>query len=59
MIMLDRIAAEVRERLEDPSLELVQVLEAGTWKAGREKARELRPDTGGPPIRIVLDGTVF
>ena len=31
----------------------------GTWKAGREIAAKLRPDTKGPPIEIVSDGTVF
>jgi hypothetical protein len=35
-----------------------QVLEAGTWKAGRIVAKELRAD-GGPPFAIISDGTVF
>lgn len=35
-----------------------QILEAGTWKAGRVAAKERRPDSS-PPINIVSDGTVF
>jgi hypothetical protein len=31
----------------------------GTWKAGREIAAKLRPDTKGPPIEIISDGTLF
>ncbi|KAG9543741.1 hypothetical protein KCU97_g21606, partial [Aureobasidium melanogenum] len=40
-------------------LSLAQVLEAGTWKAGREIAEVSRPNTKEPPIMIVSDGTVF
>jgi hypothetical protein len=58
--LLDRIAPLVRERLglaaED--FPLARVLEGGTWAAGRRLAREKRAD-GGPPIRVVSDGTVF
>lgn len=58
--LLDRIAPLVRERLglaaED--FPLARVLEGGTWAAGRRLARERRAD-GGPPIRVVSDGTVF
>ncbi|CAN0297578.1 unnamed protein product, partial [Ectocarpus sp. 12 AP-2014] len=36
-----------------------QMLEGGTWKAGRYMAKMLRPQTCGPPIEIVSDGTVF
>jgi hypothetical protein len=36
------------------------VLEAATWKGGREIAKTLRADTGGgPPLEIISDGTVF
>ncbi|ORY28400.1 DUF1688-domain-containing protein [Rhizoclosmatium globosum] len=38
---------------------LGMILEAGTWKLGREVAAKLRPDTKGPPIEIISDGTVF
>lgn len=44
---------------EPPSLTLAQILESATWKGGREIARQKRPETGGPPIEIESDGTVF
>jgi hypothetical protein len=37
---------------------LANVLEGGTWAAGRLIARDKRPD-GGPPFQISSDGTVF
>jgi hypothetical protein len=66
--LLDMVGEKVRSRLgmsiED--LPLVKVLEAGkisfkpgTWKAGREMAAKLRPETKGPPINVISDGTVF
>jgi hypothetical protein len=36
-----------------------QMLQGGTWAAGRRVARELRPPDGPPPISIIDDGTVF
>lgn len=61
VVLLDRTAAMLRKELAatESELTLPMVLEAGTWKAGREIAATLRPDTKGPPIRIVSDGTVF
>ena len=58
--LLDRLADEVRRRLDLSAEEfpLVKVLEGGTWATGRRLAREKRPD-GGPPIRVISDGTVF
>ncbi len=58
--LLDRIAARIRNRLalDETALPLAKVLEGGTWSAGRRIARERRKD-GGPPIRVVSDGTVF
>ncbi len=58
--LLDRVASSVREilGLDRATLPLARVLEGGTWRAGREVAREQRPD-GAPPIRIESDGTVF
>ncbi|KAI5813545.1 hypothetical protein BZA77DRAFT_117220 [Pyronema omphalodes] len=41
------------------TLSLAQMLEAGTWKGGRELAEVSRPNTKGPPIMILSDGTVF
>jgi hypothetical protein len=58
--LLDELAPLVRSRLgvSDESFPLAKLLEGGTWAAGRVIARERRAD-GGPPLRIVSDGTVF
>ena len=58
--LLDRLAPLVREELgsDDENLPLASVLEGGTWAAGRRLAQRAR-EGGGPPIRIVSDGTVF
>jgi len=61
VIQLDRIATSIRESLNltPEQLTLAQVLESATWKGGREIAKQKRPQTGGPPIEIESDGTVF
>jgi len=61
VILLDRIAEGIRGKLAVTALELTlaQVLESATWKGGREVAKSRRPSTGGPPIDIESDGTVF
>jgi len=58
--LLDRLAPLVRERLgvRAEAFPLARVLEGGSWAAGRRIARELRAD-GGPPLKILSDGTVF
>jgi hypothetical protein len=58
--LLDELAPRVRRCLGPgaETLSLGAILEGGTWAAGREIARELRPD-GGPPLRIDSDGTIF
>ena len=58
--LLDRVAPLVRAELgtNDESMPLASVLEGGTWAAGRRLAQRARTG-GGPPIRIVSDGTVF
>ena len=58
--LLDRVAPLVRAELgtDDESMPLASVLEGGTWAAGRRLAQRARSG-GGPPIRIVSDGTVF
>jgi len=58
--LLDRIAVEMRRQLglRADELPLARVLEGGTWRAGRELAKERRPD-GAPPIHVKSDGTVF
>ncbi len=58
--LLDRLASGVRERLGKTAEEfpLPRVLEGGSWVAGREIARERRPD-GAPPLTAISDGTLF
>lgn len=60
VLLLDLTAKQVRQSLliSAEQLPLMNVLEGGTWAAGRKIARELRTD-GGPPLRIQSDGTVF
>ncbi|KAJ2992663.1 hypothetical protein HDV02_002948, partial [Globomyces sp. JEL0801] len=55
--LLDQVAILVRKQLgmTEIQLPLAKVLEAGTWKAGREIAAKLRPDTKGPPIEVISD----
>ncbi|MGE0213751.1 MAG: DUF1688 family protein, partial [Parvibaculaceae bacterium] len=54
------VAEEAREILEktEQELPLAAVLEGGTWWAGRRIAAEKRQG-GGPPIRVISDGSVF
>jgi hypothetical protein len=58
--LIDRLADRVRNQLgvSPAELPLVKILQGGTWSAGRELARRLRED-GGPPLRVISDGTVF
>jgi hypothetical protein len=58
--LLDRIAGMVRDELgvDAAQMPLAAVLEGGTWAAGRELASARRGD-GGPPLRVISDGTVF
>lgn len=59
---LDMLLPEVNKRLglsDADGLTLAQMLEAGTWKGGRELAEVSRPNTKEPPIMIMSDGTVF
>jgi hypothetical protein len=60
IILLDRLAVRVRDRLGLPArdLPLAKVLEGGSWVAGREIAAERRPG-GGAPLMIASDGTLF
>lgn len=60
--LLDEVHAEINRALGlsgTSALSLPQVLEAGTWKAGREIAEVQRPNTRGSPLAILSDGTVF
>ncbi len=58
--LLDEVLPMVRERLDRGSSTRAgaSLLEAGTWNAGRQIAREKRPG-GSPPLLIESDGTVF
>lgn len=61
--LLDLVHVLVNKKLRGEGatveLSLAQVLEAGTWKAGRVLAAERRPDTRSSPILIISDGTLF
>ncbi|PLW29000.1 hypothetical protein PCASD_18641 [Puccinia coronata f. sp. avenae] len=66
VIALDLIKDAINQKLNlvDPAnaLSLPQVLEAATWKGGREIAAVKRAKDGksaGPPIKVISDGTVF
>jgi hypothetical protein len=58
--LLDRLADIVRTklRMDRQSLPLARILQGGTWAAGRTIARQKRAD-GGPPLKVISDGTVF
>ena len=58
--LIDRLADRVRDKLglSPAQLPLAKVLQGGTWSAGRSLARQLRKD-GGPPLRVLSDGTLF
>jgi hypothetical protein len=57
IILIDKMAVDIRKKL-GKDLSMSQILEGGTWRAGRELAFSLR--TGGvPPILVESDGTVF
>jgi hypothetical protein len=58
--LLDTLLDLVRAKLGlDASFALPQLLQGGTWSAGRKIARALRPPDGPPPIAVAADGTVF
>ncbi len=57
VILIDKIADQVKKRFSNHKLSLSQILQC-TWTLGREIAKEKRID-GSPPIQILSDGTVF
>jgi hypothetical protein len=59
LVLVDKLYKLVLQRMEGVDLSMAQLLEAGTWKAGREVAKEKRPQTKSSPIVILSDGTVF
>ena len=58
--LVDELARLIRAKLDMDAerLPLIRILEGGTWAAGRKAARERRA-SGGPPITVNSDGTVF
>jgi hypothetical protein len=56
--LLDELLPRVRQALGEPDLPLAQLLEGGSWAAGRQIAAECRPG-GAPPVAIESDGTIF
>ena len=58
--LLDRLRPRVARQLgmAGPELSIGQLLEGGTWWAGRRIAADLR-EGGSPPIRTASDGTLF
>jgi hypothetical protein len=59
LVLVDKLYKIVLERMDGVHLSMAQLLEAGTWKSGREVAAKKRPDTKSSPIIIESDGTVF
>jgi hypothetical protein len=56
LVLIDKLHPVVEARM---GLSMAQLLEAGTWKSGREVAAKRRPTTKSSPILIRSDGTVF
>lgn len=58
--LMDQLLVPVRELLGlGGAFKLPNLLQGGTWSAGRQIARRLRPPEGLPPISVAADGTVF
>ncbi|KAL7815849.1 DUF1688 domain-containing protein [Trichoderma gracile] len=59
--LLDELHKHINDLLapREVSLSLPQLLEAGSWKSGRELAAKHRPETRSSPILIDGDGTLF
>ncbi|GKZ38784.1 hypothetical protein AbraIFM66950_011248 [Aspergillus brasiliensis] len=59
--LLDQLHSRILQsgKFGDVQLSLPQMLEAGSWKAGRELAAKNRPETKSSPILNSGDGTLF
>jgi hypothetical protein len=57
--LMDRLLVQTRRALGVATLSMSQMLQGGTWSAGRAIALERRPPDGPPPIAVNADGTVF
>ena len=61
VVLLDELHRTLSQQYAERgvTLTLPQMLEAGTWKAGRELATKLRPETKSSPIVVISDGTLY
>jgi len=57
--LLDRLREATRRQLGLATFSMSQLLQGGTWSAGRAIAARLRPPDGPPPVAVKADGTVF
>ncbi|KAI4751999.1 DUF1688-domain-containing protein [Aureobasidium sp. EXF-3400] len=59
--LLDEVYGIIKKEMaeKDVQLSMAQMLEAGSWKSGRELAAKNRPETKSSPILIDGDGTLF
>ncbi len=58
--LMDQLLDAVRRELGlDHTFTMPQMLQGGTWSAGRKIALALRPPGGPSPLPILADGTVF
>ncbi len=58
--LMDPLVGLVRAQMGlDSTFSMPQMLQGGTWNAGRKIAQALRPPHGPSPIPIAADGTVF
>jgi hypothetical protein len=57
--LLDALREATRRRLGLETLSMSQLLQGGSWSAGRTIALDKRPPQGPPPIAVKADGTVF
>lgn len=59
LVLIDKLYSMILSRLDGVRLTMAQLLEAGTWKSGREIAAQRRPTTKSSPIVVKSDGTIF
>jgi hypothetical protein len=57
--LLDALREATRRCLGLETLSMSQLLQGGSWSAGRTIALDKRPPEGPPPIAVQADGTVF
>jgi hypothetical protein len=59
--LLDEVYGIIKKEMDEQDVEfsMAQMLEAGSWKSGRELAAKKRPETKSSPILIDGDGTLF